>query len=84
MERLPETLIVTAEYDMLRLEGETYAARLAEAGVCTRLIRYRGMDDAFFDKHRAIRRPRTAWMRSQPCLAGLPNKQGITAMPIAT
>lgn len=47
---LPPTLIVTAEYDYLRLEEEAYARKLARAGVPTRLIPYRGMDHAFMDK----------------------------------
>ncbi|WP_214879039.1 alpha/beta hydrolase [Exiguobacterium sp. ERU653] len=47
---LPPTLIVTAEYDYLRLEGEAYARKLSRAGIPTRLIQYRGMDHAFIDK----------------------------------
>lgn len=47
---LPPALIVTAEYDYLRLEGEAYARKLARDGVQTRLIQYRGMDHAFMDK----------------------------------
>ncbi|WP_233589706.1 alpha/beta hydrolase [Exiguobacterium sp. SH0S7] len=50
LKNLPPTLIVTAEYDYLRLEGEAYARKLARDGVKTRLIQYRGIDHAFLDK----------------------------------
>ncbi|MCY9513953.1 alpha/beta hydrolase [Paenibacillus apiarius] len=47
---MPETLIITAEYDFLRLECEAYARKLLRSGVNTRLIQYNGMDHAFMDK----------------------------------
>jgi len=47
---MPDTLVVTAEFDGLRLEDEAYARKLARSGVDVRLIRYRGMDHAFMDK----------------------------------
>ncbi|MBO5523360.1 MAG: alpha/beta hydrolase fold domain-containing protein, partial [Roseburia sp.] len=49
-EGLPRTLLLLAEYDGLRLEGEFYAKQLKEAGVPVRVLRYRGVCHAFFDQ----------------------------------
>ncbi|EYB67202.1 alpha/beta hydrolase [Deinococcus phoenicis] len=69
LSNLPPALVITAEYDPLRDEGEDYARALQAAGVDTRFTRYDGMHHGFFggvgvyDQTRTALDEANAWLR---------------------
>ena len=68
---LPPALIITAEYDVLRDEGELYGQRLADAGVPTKVSRYDGMNHRFFHMYGLVDKAKEAleecamWIKEQ-------------------
>lgn len=65
---LPPALVITAECDVVRDDGEAYAEKLAQAGVRATCVRYQGMLHTFFG------------MRSQVDAAAIAQRQVAAAL----
>jgi acetyl esterase len=49
LKKMPPAIVITAQYDPLRDEGEAYGKRLVENGVSTTITRYNGAFHGFFN-----------------------------------
>lgn len=61
---LPSAMVITAEFDPLRDEGEMYAARLRDAGVTATVVRYDGMIHGFFSMAGVLEQGKNAMARA--------------------
>ena len=57
---LPPAIIITAEFDPLRDEGEAYAQKLVDAGVSVKSQRYNGVSHEFFGLAGAVGKAKDA------------------------
>jgi acetyl esterase len=60
LSRVPPALVITAEYDPLRDEGEQFAERLRQSGIPTQATRYNGMMHGFLDYRGIVQEGRDA------------------------
>ena len=67
---LPPAMVITAEYDPLRDEGEAFAARLRDDGVATVLKRYDGVTHGFFGMPTFVEQSRRAITEASVALRG--------------
>jgi acetyl esterase len=58
---LPAAVVITAEYDPLRDQGEAYAQRLRDANVPTQALRGDGLFHGFFGMHPLLPPAQEAW-----------------------
>jgi acetyl esterase len=65
---LPDALVITAEFDPLRDEGERYAELMRAAGTSVQLTRYDGMIHGFFTMSGMIDQGKTAMRQSAAAL----------------
>jgi acetyl esterase len=66
--QLARAVVVTAEYDPLRDQGEAYGQRLQEALVSTEIVRADGLIHGFFGLHEFMPPGREAWDASVAAL----------------
>lgn len=65
---LPAALVITAEFDPLRDEGERYAERMQAAGISVQLSRYNGMIHGFFGMSGVLDQGRSAIQEASAAL----------------
>lgn len=76
---LPAALVITAECDPLRDEGEAYATRLVEFGVAAKTHRYEGMCHAFMQLAQLVPDGKAAIEESAAALRGAFAASGVRA-----
>lgn len=70
LENLPPALIITAEYDPLRDEGEMYGHKLQKAGTPTTIVRYKGAIHSFLNFYPIVKAGKDAIAQVASVLIG--------------
>jgi acetyl esterase len=68
LEGLPPAVVITAEFDPLRDQGEAYGRRLQAAGVPTEIVRVDGVFHGFFGMHAFLTPAQESWDRAVDAL----------------
>jgi len=77
---LPNTLIITAQFDPLRDEGESYGNKLKQSGVDVRVTRYNGVTHGFVSMDRITRKSDLAINEISTYLQGQFNKNKTSSL----